>query len=273
VSRYLRFFPYIGGKMYMLKHILSMIPPHRIYVEVFGGSGKVLLNKSRSEIEVWNDYDRRIANLFHVVVFKFDEFYEKARGLVYSRELYKMYKKELSKVGKIEIGDVDLAVKTYYVFYCMFGGGGNHSTGFAFGKVRNHALRYWKLLDVLVKVRERLSSVIIECDDFERVMRRWDSEDTFFYLDPPYFDAEGYYEGFSKEDHKRLLRILKEVKGKWLLSGYVNELYDRELAGYNRFEFEMVKRCYHKVGGSEESKPRVKEVLWCNYDIKRSLFG
>jgi DNA adenine methylase len=64
----------------MLKHILQLIPFHKIYVEVFGGSGRVLLNKKPSKIEVWNDNDRRIANLFHVVVFKFEEFYEKVKG-------------------------------------------------------------------------------------------------------------------------------------------------------------------------------------------------
>jgi hypothetical protein len=50
--RYLTFFPYIGGKRYMLRHILRMIPGHRVYVEVFGGSGEVLLNEGRSEVEV-----------------------------------------------------------------------------------------------------------------------------------------------------------------------------------------------------------------------------
>jgi DNA adenine methylase len=164
-----------------------MIPPHRIYVEVFGGSGKVLLNKPKSFLEVWNDYDRRIANLFHVVVFNFEEFYEKVRGLVYSRELYKKYKRELFEVGRVEIGDVDLAVKTYYVLCSTFGGKGNFGSGFAFGKVRNHAFTYWKLSDSLVK-----------------------------------------------------------VKGKWLLSGYANELYDKELEGFNRYEFEAKKHSYYK---------------------------
>jgi DNA adenine methylase len=90
-SNYLKFFPYIGGKYYMLRYILSLIPEHSVYVEVFGGSGKVLLNKEPSKIEVWNDYDRKLANLFHVVVFKFGEFYEKVVGLVYSRELYRVF--------------------------------------------------------------------------------------------------------------------------------------------------------------------------------------
>jgi DNA adenine methylase len=254
----------------MLKHILQLIPPHKIYVEAFGGSGKVLLNKPRSFLEVWNDYDRRIANLFHVVVFQFDEFYEKVQGLVYSRELYKKYKKELSEIGKIKIGDVDLAVKTYYVMFCMFGGGGSYNAGFAFCKTRNHALRYWKLLDDLVRVRERLSGVIIECDGFENVIKRWDGEDVFFLLDPPYYNAEGYYNGFSVDDHKRLLKLLKKVKGKWLLCGYANELYDGELKEFKRYEFEVVKRPYYKKGSIE--KPRAIEVIWCNYDMKGSLF-
>jgi len=267
MSRYLSFFPYLGGKFYMLKYILQLIPPHKIYVEVFGGSGKVLLNKPRSFLEVWNDYDRRIANLFHVVVFQFDEFYEKVRGLVYSRELYKKYKQELSELKQIEIGDIDLAVKTYYVMNCMFNGGSNLGGSFAFSKVKNIALKYWKLLNNLVKIRERFSNVIFECDDFEKVIKRWDSEDTFFYLDPPYYNVENYYNGFSREDHKRLLRLIKEIKGKWLLSGYANELYDSELKKYNRFEFEIAQRSYYKKNISAVKKPRAIEVLWCNYDI------
>jgi DNA adenine methylase len=274
MSEYLSFFPYIGGKRYMLKHILRLIPRHRVYVEVFGGSGKVLLNKERSEVEVWNDYDRRLANLFHVVVFKFDEFYEKVSGLVYSRELYREYLRELREVGRVEVGDVDLAVKTYYVMCCMFSGGGSgfNNFGFKFSKNKNKALTYWRRLEKLERVRERLSGVVVECDDFEVVMRRWDGEDVFFYCDPPYLveGVGGYYGGFSVEDHERLLRVLKEVKGRWLLSGYANELYDRELGGYNRVEVEVVKHSYYRRG---EEKPRVREVLWFNYDVGKDLVG
>jgi DNA adenine methylase len=251
-----------------------MIPEHRIYVEVFGGSGKVLLNKSESEIEVWNDYDRRLANLFHVVVFQFDEFYEKVRGLVYSRELYNRYKKEVREAGRVEVGDVDMAVKTYYVLCCMFSGGGSGfmSAGFSYSKKDSIAGRYWRRLGELERIRERLRNVVIECDDFERVMRRWDGEDVFMYIDPPYYveRSDEYYNGFKVEDHERLLRVLKGMKCKWLLSGYANELYDRELVGYNRYEVEAVKHSYWKRG---EGRPRAVEVLWFNYDIGRNLFS
>ena len=261
----------------MLKHILRMIPEHRVYVEVFGGSGKVLLNKPVSEVEVWNDYDRRLANLFHVVVFKFDEFYERVTGLVYSRELYREYLRELRRVGRVEVGDVDLAVKTYYVMCCMFGGGGSgfNRFGFRFSKRDNMARLYWRRLGELERIRERLSGVVIECDDFEKVIKRWDGEDVFMYIDPPYLveSSEDYYEGFRLEDHERLLRLLKGVRCKWLLSGYGNELYDRELEGYNRYEVEVVKHSYWQRG---KQRPRAVEVLWWNYDIRgvsQGLFG
>jgi DNA adenine methylase len=271
-SKYLVFFPYVGGKKFKLKYILNMIPRHRAYVEVFGGSGKVLLNKEPSEIEVWNDYDRRLANLFYVVVFKFDEFYEKVMGLVYSRELCREFMRELRGIGRVELGDVDMAVKTYYVMCCMFGGGdlGFNKAGFRFSRESNMAMQYWRRLSELERIRERLSSVIIECDDFEKVVKRWDGEDVFMYFDPPYLVERDYmyYGGFSVEDHKRLLKLLKEVKCKWLLSGYANELYDMELEGYNRFEFEVAKCNYYEAGcGSGFKRPRVKEVLWWNYDV------
>jgi DNA adenine methylase len=89
-------FPYIGGKFYMLDVILKLIPKHDIYVEVFGGSAKVLLNKPPSNIEIYNDYDKKIANLFYVVAFKFEEFYEKVNRIVYSRALRKTVFRRLS---------------------------------------------------------------------------------------------------------------------------------------------------------------------------------
>ena len=159
------FFPYLGGKFYMLKHILKIIPAHRVYVEPFGGSGKVLLNKKRSEIEVWNDYDKKLANLFYVVAFKFEEFFEKVKWLVFSKELYKKFTtdlKNLKNTNNVELGDVDLAIKTYYVLCSTFGGGssGFKATGFAFSRLKNQARYYESRLEKLLWIRERLKFLL-----------------------------------------------------------------------------------------------------------------
>jgi DNA adenine methylase len=175
---------------------------------------------------------------------------------------------ELRKLDRVELGDVDVAVKTYYVMWCRFGGGGSSwkRSGFSFSKKTNNAKKYWRGLSELERIRERLSGVVIECDDFEKVIKRWDGEDVFMYIDPPYYieKSKDYYSGFSREDHERLLSLLKNVKCKWLLSGYANELYDIELREYNRYEVDVVKYSFWKRG---EKKPRGQEVLWCNYDI------
>jgi Site-specific DNA methylase len=120
----LSFFPYIGGKGFLVNTIIKLISPHRIYVEPFGGSAKVLLNKEPSEIEVYNDADLRLANLFYVVAFKFDEFEEKVNKLVYSRALLRKFLRDvkLPKLTLDELGDVDVAVKTYFILRTTFNG-------------------------------------------------------------------------------------------------------------------------------------------------------
>jgi len=145
--RKLVFFPYIGGKFFMLDVILKLIPKHDIYVEPFGGSAKVLLNKPLSKVEIYNDYDMKIANLFYVVAFKFEEFYEKASRLVYSRAIRKHVLEEHSKIELKELGDIDLAVKTYYLLCTAFAGC-FVSGGWAYGFTSSEAKQFltvWKL--------------------------------------------------------------------------------------------------------------------------------
>jgi len=91
------------------------MPKHDVYIEVFGGSGKVLLNKPPSKIEIYNDYNKQLANLFYVVAFKLNR-------VVYSREIFYQFRKELKNVKIDELGDVDTAVKTYYLLHISFSG-------------------------------------------------------------------------------------------------------------------------------------------------------
>ena len=56
-----------GGKRFMLKHIIPLIPKHKTYVEVFGGSGALLFAKQPSEIEVYNDIHSGVVNLYRVL--------------------------------------------------------------------------------------------------------------------------------------------------------------------------------------------------------------
>ena len=263
----INFFNYMGGKYYLSKKLLNFIPKHHCYVEVFGGSAKLLFTKEPSNIEVINDKNKLIANLFYVVSFYFDEFYSKISTLVYSRELFKIFREKI-KGYVIEIPDIDAAVMTYYLYNVSFSG---KISAFSFSKVTKSAMPFFNKIKNLPLIHDRLKNVIIENLDYEEIFKKYDDSNTFFYLDPPYYgyEKEGYYElNFSVEDHKNLLNLIKKLKGKWMLSGYDNELYQEELKEYNRYEFEVVKTSYGITSLSKEKKrPNGKEVIWFNYDI------
>lgn len=273
-KRKLSFFPYIGGKSYLTDTIIKLIPEHRIYVEPFGGSAKVLLNKPPSKIEVYNDADLRLANLFYVVAFKFPEFEEKINRLVYSRALYKKFFNELKlkHLTLNELGDVDLAIKTYFMLTASFGGKIN-ANSFKVDYSRGGAKTFFNSLSKLEAIHNRLKNVVIEYLNYDKILEKYlNRDDTFVYLDPPYFEAERYYDvRFTLEDHKHMLDLLKQAKCKWLLSGYSNPLYDEELKDFYRIEIPTVKSSYGITEANKHltnERPKAIEVLWANYEIK-----
>jgi DNA adenine methylase len=242
------------------------MPTHKKYVEVFAGSAKVLFAKEPSEIEVINDADKKIANLFYCVAFHFDEFWNKAKWLLHSREILKVLQTQLRTSPPPEFGDVAHAVTTYYMLTSTFSGG---CRGFRYdlNKSPYSQMITRKILN-LRAIRKRLKYVLIECKDFEDLIKTWDTEETFFYCDPPYYGTEYYYDvPFKKEDHERLLRTLKQTKGKWMLSGYHSELYDEVLKGYLHVEKKISKSSYGITKNSKsKTRPTATEVLWFNFE-------
>jgi DNA adenine methylase len=267
------FFPYVGGKFFMLDVVLKLIPKHEVYVEVFGGSAKVLLNKPPSNIEIYNDYDKRIANLFYVVAFKFEEFYDKINRLIYSRALEKQFFEDFRKAKLEELGDVDLAVKTYFLLRVNFSAKMNSpSFRVSYKHKKNEAKIFFNALLELEQIHNRLKNVIVESLDFRDLLSRViHRENVFIYLDPPYYGAEYYYNtDFTERDHKDLLNLLKQAKAKWLLSGYANPLYDEELKDFYRIEVPAVKYSYAiTMYNQAKERPKTIEVLWANYDITK----
>ena len=119
-------------------------------------------------------------------------------------------------------------------------------------------------LDYIRRVNERLSKVVIENLDFERCIKRYDKEETLFYLDPPYFNTEAYYENveFGTEDHKRLRDVLNNIKGKFLLS--YNDCEEiREF--YKDFSIEEIERHNSLIGKYKGKDKNYKELIIKNY--------
>jgi DNA adenine methylase len=266
----LNFFSYMGGKHLILNKLLKLIPSHKIYVEPFGGSGKLLLNKIPAQHEVYNDADIRIANLFYVVAHRFEEFNEKVNRLVYARAIYDKIFKEADNVK--ELGDVDRAVSFYFRIKSTFASKIT-SKSFAYSFTDSQASRYFNGLRELPYIHERLKNVLTLNNDYDIILSEYvNNKDVFIYSDPPYFNAEHYYNAkFSLEDHKKMLGLLKQAQCKWLLSGYANDLYDEELKDFYRLEIPSVKPSYGITEANKNTtnkRPEALEILWSNYPIK-----
>ncbi len=261
-------FPYRGGKFHLAPKIVSLLPSHRVYVEVFGGAANILLAKPPSAIEVYNDRDGALVNLFETVRRHPLLFLERAEFLLYSRELALAWQRQVSNGFEgAEIDRVEAAVRTYYSLVSGFGGDRQGSWAFSRdGTAKGGAGRWTSVLGRVAALSDRLRSVVIDCLDFRVCIENWDTDKTVFFCDPPYVDStKPLPYDFTPVDHQDLARVLETVKGKWLLSyndtPWVRELYkDRDMVPVSStLSSEKVPK-----GGRRK---RLRQLLIANYPI------
>jgi len=252
------FFPYIGGKFYLLEKLIPLIPEHTTYVEVFGGAGTILLNKPPSKVEVFNDIDGDLINLFMVVRDKPKEFIKKFKWLLYSRELNRKWSKEMETTDPVE-----RAVRFYYVLRSSFSG--NWGAGWSF--TRNKPQCLFNSLKQIHLIAQRLKRVHIDHLDFRKCIKIWDSKNTFFYLDPPYYGKHRYRYNLTEEDHLALREILGKVKGKWLLT-YNEHPKIRELYKDFKIRRTMMLNTAASVKAGQ-SRKRFINLIITNYEVRR----
>jgi DNA adenine methylase len=261
---------YYGGKIPLIPHLLELIPPHKMYVEVFGGSAALLFAKAPSEVEVYNDIDGELVNFFKVLQDS-DKCLEMMRRLshtLYSRQMYKEAYRALGEGDEITRA-VNLFIAINQAFNGIFGAGWSSAKS---KRLAGKAARYFGKIDLLPWVHARLRRVAVENLDFREILKRYDKEDTFFYLDPPYLnvrrdDKKNYRFEMSEKDHEDMVGMLLNIKGKALLSGYRNHIYARlEEAGWNVKDIEVPLSSTYLVG--LEQRPKAVETLWWNYELE-----
>lgn len=215
-------FPYRGGKFHLAPKLVKLLPPHRIYVEPFGGAANVLLTKPPSPIEVYNDRDGALVNLFETVRNHPLLFLERCQFLLYSRELYQRWSRQLrTRYPGPDLDRVEAAVRTYYSLVSSFVG--DPTKGWAFSRTgRGGGANRWdSIWERVASLSQRLQQVAIDCIDFRDCIKNWDTEVTLFFLDPPYPSSvsKGFYgNNFTWQDHKDLAKLLAKVRGKWMLT-------------------------------------------------------
>lgn len=213
-------FPYPGGKTTYHQEILKRFPDHRRYVEPFGGSAAVLLNKPKSYIEVYNDLDDDVVHFFEVLRDCRDELESWLSNVPFSRSVYEEWVSEFYEGHRPE-DDIERAGKWFYLRYSQFNGSLDRRNGFKTGGKRNEARSFRGSIDDLDLVAARLEEVTIECQPYHAVLDRYDHPDTLFYLDPPYYQTKSdrdHYRVGGDFDHERFVDELRDCEGQWIVS-------------------------------------------------------
>ena len=259
---------YFGGKHRLAKDFISLIPPHRCYVEVFGGGGSVLCQKSPSLNEVYNDINSEVVNLFDVLrcPTMSAELIELCVNTPYSRELFMRIRDE----SRDTMPPVYKAWHFFTVSRLSFGGSDQDRTAaFTASPQRAHAKVYDNTVKRLHQVRDRLRSVVIENLDYREILDRYDNAASVFYCDPPYLPETrkggGYTHEMTYTDHEELLERLLKLDGRVMLSGYPNSLYDDVLKGWTIRDFS------HKSSANTSGNRDRVERVWLNYEEPKQL--
>ena len=280
----------VGNKTAILHILYALFPiQYGRFIDVFGGSGSVLLgNPEICPFEVYNDFDRNLANLFRCMkertmavirelgfcrlnsredfiairrFFENEQFDDKylSEELRLTQILFPPPEaNELMEMRKRITADYDVRRAAMFLKLLRFS---YSSSGKSYA---SQPFDIRKLFGLISQLQDRMANVVVENQDFETLIKHYDRPDAFFYLDPPYFSTEDMYEvGFGWDDHVRLRDTLKNIKGKFLLSyndcNEIRELYN----GFSLFDFSRT----HSMAQRYEAGKEFKELLIGNYDL------
>lgn len=255
---------YHGGKWRLAPWVISNFPPHRVYVEPFGGAASILLRKDRAYSEVYNDRWSRVVDVFSVL-----------RDPSQAAELRRRL--ELTPFARVEFeaadedaheAEPDVIERARMTIIRSFMGHGSESTradsstGFRSNSNRSHTTpaHDWANWPTVVPAFvERLRGVVIENQDAALVMQRHDGPDTLHYCDPPYPHStrtlrHGYAFEMTDDEHRDLAAVVSGLRGMVLVSGYDCDLYRDLYADWHRVETATL---------ADGARPRT-EVIWMN---------
>lgn len=252
---------YYGGKSYMTDTLKSYFPTkYDIYVEGFGGGASLLLSCNQPyKAEVYNDLYDNVYCLFKCLQSEklFSKLKKKVDLTYYSHKLYDKFKERL------KYDDLTTLKRAYYyliVNRMSFNGCGDFSVKFITRRGMSKSTSDMiSMIEGLEDLHLRLKSVIIENLDIFDLLDRYDNKKVFMYLDPPYIQStrksnQKYAIEMSDKTHKKLCKRLLDFKGKLLISGYDNPIYDI-----------LTDNGFKKVTFTPKQLCKTKETIWMNY--------
>jgi DNA adenine methylase len=206
-------FSWIGGKRRLAKHIIPEFPEHECYVEPFCGGAALFFMKEPVSVEVINDVNSDVINLYRVVQHHLEEFVRQFKWLLISRQMYQW----LSDTPVETLTDIQKAARFYYLQQMGFGGKVDGRT-FGTGTTKAPNLNLLRIEETLSQAHLRLSRVFVEHLDWKKCIHKYDRPHTLFYLDPPYWETEGYGVNFPFSEYEAMAEKAKNSQGKVIIS-------------------------------------------------------
>ena len=234
----------VGGKSKLRKTILGMIPKHTCYIELFFGAGWVYFGKETSKIEVVNDIDKELINLFRTIKYHAPEIDRLLEYEFSGRDIFEEYKNCTLEY----MTEIHRAIRFLYLITQSFGGKGNN---YGYGTTTRPGQQIF-YNDMLLKLRDRLKNTYVENLSFEKIIDKYDREHSFFFCDPPYIETCDYGNKFKEEEHRELSDKLKNLKGKFLLTINDHPLSRELYKDFNIKEVQVI-ILYQKKLKQEES--------------------
>ena len=209
--------PWQGGKRRFAKHILPLFLDHECYVEPFAGGAAILFMKEQSHVEVLNDINGELVNVYRILQHHLEEFVKQFKWTLISRENFNRLKDTPSE----SLTDIQRAARFYYLQKMSFGA---KVSGQTFGTATTSPprLNLLRIEEELSAAHLRLTRVFIEHLHWEECIKRYDRPHTLFYCDPPYWATAGYGVDFGFNNYERMAELAKTIQGKMIIS--VNDI-------------------------------------------------
>jgi DNA adenine methylase len=242
----------MGGKRRLADTLLHRFPPHGCYVELFAGGAALFFMRSPAEVEVINDLNGELVNLYRVVQHHLEEFIRQFKWALSSRQVFKW----MQDANLDGMTDIQRAARFYYLQQQAFGG---KIDGQTWGTATTQpAVNLLRIEEQLSAAHLRLSGVYVEHMTWAACFDRYDRPHTLFYADPPYWQTEGYGLDFPWEQYELLAAKMRAAKGKVVVS--LNDHPDIRQC-FHGFQMETLQLDY-TVGGGANRASRGELIIY-----------
>lgn len=253
---------YYGGKITMLRHILPRIPAHNLYTEVFCGGAAVYFAKTPVRAEILNDLNGDLITFYRVAKSNFTALKQRINMTLHSRDLH-AHAAHMLKYPMF-FDDIDRAWAIWALSKMSFAAMLDGSFGYDLNGMMPQKIINAKE-DFGEDVSRRLELTTIENRDALEVLKAYDRPDAWHFIDPPYVGSDcGHYDGvWGVSDLARLMELLEQLHGKWMLTMFPSEIIE-EYAKRNGWVIHRVERF---ISASRTNRRMQEEWMICNYDM------